>query len=106
MIYPSTFQKDNYKLFYFNSPEFLEIPQSEIIGKRKMIYQINNNPSQQGHYEGEVNRFMQRHGLGIMKEPNKTKIGHWRNDQFSGWGRVIKKNGQVFEGKFNNNSLN
>ena len=105
MSNPSTFHKGNYNLFYFNSPEFFIIPQSEIIGKRKLIYHINNNPSQQAYYEGEVNKFNHRHGLGTIKEPNCTKIGQWRNNQFSGWGRVIKKNGQVFEGKFNKNIL-
>ena len=105
MSNPSTFHKGNYNLFYFNSPEFFMIPQSEIIGKKKLIYHINNNPSQQAFYEGEVNKFNQRHGLGTIKEPNCTKIGQWRNNQFSGWGRVIKNNGQVFEGKFNNHIL-
>ena len=105
MLNPSTFHKGNYNLFYFNSPEFFRVPQSEIVGKRKIIYYINNNSSQQAFYEGEVNKLNHRHGLGTMKEPNSTKIGQWRNNRFSGWGRVIKKNGQVFEGKFDNNIL-
>ena len=105
MLNPSTFHKGNYNLFYFNSPEFFRVPQSEIVGKRKIIYYINNNSSQQAFYEGEVNKLNHRHGLGTMKEPNSTKIGQGRNTRFSGWGRVIKKNGQVFEGKFDNNIL-
>ena len=40
-----------------------------------------------------------------MEDPNSIKIGTWRNGAFSGWGRVIKKNGQVFEGKFTNNII-
>ena len=48
----------------------------------------------------------QRHGLGKLQEPNLTKIGLWRNDKFSGWGRIIKKNGQIYEGKFSDDILN
>ena len=93
MANPSTFNKGNYNLFYFGSPDLFIIPGSEIIGKRKLIYNINNNPSQQAFYEGEINKLNQRHGLGTLKYTNSTKIGQWRNNKFSGWGRVIRKNG-------------
>ena len=103
---PNTFNKANYNLFYFTSPEFFRIPQSEIKSKRKIIYYVNNNPSKQAIYEGEINQNNQRHGLGKITEPDSTKIGMWRNNKLSGWARDIKKNGQIFEGKFSNNILN
>ena len=103
---PSTFNQSGYNLFYFSSTEFFRIHRREIAGKKKIIYYINNDPSQQALYEGETNSLNQRHGLGKLQEPNSTKIGLWRNDKFSGWGRIIKKNGQIYEGKFSDDILN
>ena len=105
MTNPSNFNKGSYNLFYFSSPEYFRIPQNEIFGKRKIVYYLNNNPSKQAFYDGEINKLNQRHGIGKMEDPNSIKIGTWRNGAFSGWGRVIKKNGQVFEGKFTNNII-
>ena len=105
MTNPSNFNKGSYNLFYFSSPEYFRIPQNEIFGKRKIVYYLNNNPSKQAFYDGEINKLNQRHGIGKMEDPYSIKIGTWRNGTFSGWGRVIKKNGQVFEGKFNNNII-
>ena len=106
MTDPNTFHKSSYNLFYFNSPEFFRIPQTEIVAKKKLIYNINNNPAKQALYEGEVNYLNQRHGLGKIKDADTEQIGMWRNNTFSGWGRIIKKNGHVFEGKFNNSIMN
>ena len=106
MTEPNTFHKGSYNLFYFNSPEFFRIPQAEIVSKKKLIYNINNNPEKQAFYEGEVNYLNQRHGLGKIKYEDTVQIGMWRNNNFSGWGRIIKRNGQAFEGKFNNGVLN
>ena len=103
---PNTFNKAGYNLFYFTSPEFFRIPQSEIKNKRKIIYYINNDPSKQAIYEGEVNQKNERHGFGKITEPDSTKVGMWRNNKLSGWARDIKKNGQIFEGKFSNNIIN
>ena len=106
MTNPANFKKANYNLFYFTSPKFFIIPQNEIKAKKQIIYYLNNNKNYQIFYDGEINYFIQRHGLGLMKEPNVTKIGQWKNGIFSGWGRIIQKNGKVFEGKFDNNILN
>ena len=106
MTNPSNFIKANYNLFYFTSPKFFITPQSEIKSKRKIIYYMSNNTSRQIYYDGEINHLNQKHGLGQLKEPNSIKIGQWKNNIFSGWGRIIRKNGQVFEGKFDNNILN
>ena len=105
MVNPNTFNKGSFNLFYFNSPEFFKIPQTEISGKKKFIYYVNNNPAKQATYEGEVNKLNQKHGFGKVKDDRTIQIGMWRNNTFSGWGRIINSNGQVFEGKFNNSVM-
>ena len=102
---PSTFNKTNYNLFYFQSTDFFRIPKGEITAKRKLIYNSSNDPSQQAFYEGEVNNKNERHGFGTLKEANSTRVGLWKRNKFSGWGRDIRKNGQIFEGKFDNDIL-
>ena len=97
---PSNFYPSNFNLFYLTSPEFFYIPKNEIVTQRQVRY-----PVSQMTYKGGFNAYNQRHGLGTLKSLNDTKIGSWRNNQFTGWGRVIRNNGQVFEGKFLNNNL-
>ena len=98
------FYSENYKLFYTN-PEYFNIPPSEIKGKHQLKYFINNDPSKEAIYTGEVNRLNQRHGIGQLIDPYTTKVGTWRNGKLSGWSREIRKNGQVLEGKFDDNKI-
>ena len=100
----SNFFPDNYKLFYPSNNEYFSIPQSII--KKQIKYYINNDPSKIAIYTGGINEINKRHGLGQLKENNCIKIGTWKNDIFSGWGRIIYNNSQVFEGKYENGKLN
>ena len=100
----SNFFPDNYKLFYPSNNEYFSIPQSII--KKQIKYYINNDPSKIAIYTGGINEINKRHGLGQLKENNRIKIGTWKNDVFSGWGRIIYNNSQVFEGKYENGKLN
>lgn len=102
---PNTFKKSNFKLFY-TSNEYFRVPLSETSGSTKIVYPMKANTFQQVVYEGEVNQKLQRHGLGKLSEPNSIKIGMWKNNIFSGWGREIKKSGQIYEGRFVNNMIN
>ena len=97
----SNFYPSNYNLFYLTSPDFFHVPEREIVSNKQLIYSTSK-----AVYIGGVNIYNQKHGKGQLDDPTKTKIGLWRNDQFTGWGRVIRKNGQVFEGKFENSNLN
>ena len=100
----STFLADNYKLFYSTS-QYFQIPPSEIKGKNQIKYYINNDRTKEAIYTGEVNRLNERHGVGQLIDPFTTKIGTWRNGKLSGWSREIRKNGQVLEGKFQDNVI-
>ena len=102
-----TFSPNSYLYFYpQNSAEFL-IPQNEVIGgPREINYLINNNTNLYEKYTGSVNIYNQKHGLGKLNKQTSQLIGTWKNDQFSGWGREIKNNGEVFEGRFINGKLN
>jgi len=100
----SNFFPDNYKLFYPSSNDYFKIP--EPFMKKQIKYYINNDPSKIAIYNGGINKLNKRHGLGQLKEPNLIKIGTWKNNEFTGWGRIIYNNGQVLEGKYYKGKLN
>ena len=101
----STFSPNAFKLFYPKNEEHFKIPENEISGQKEIINYINNNPKLQEKYIGSVNHFSQMHGFGKLISPNSQKIGTWRNGEFCGWGREIKNNGEVYEGKFKNGKI-
>ena len=100
----SNYFPDNYKLFYPSHSDIFKIP--EPIAKKQIKYYINNDPSKIAIYNGGINNLNQRHGLGQLKEPERIKIGTWKNNEFNGWGRIIYNNGQVLEGKYYKGKLN
>ena len=57
-------------------------------------------------YIGEINSAGQKHGYGKLITPICEKEGTWKNNRFNGWGREVRKNGEIYEGKFVNDSLN
>ena len=50
-------------------------------------------------YEGDMVNGM-RHGFGRLTTPKYVRLGTWRDDQFTGWGRESRRNGDVLEGKY------
>ena len=101
----STFSHDAFNLFYPKHEKYFKIPRNEIYTKIETTNFINNNPSLKELYIGNVNRFYFRHGPGKVIGPSSKKIGTWRNGKFTGWGREIRNNGEVFEGKFNDGKI-
>ena len=101
-----TFSPESYQLFYPKNEPYFIIPKNEIYAEQDMTIPINNNPNLKETFIGSINKLGYRHGFGKLTTPNSKKIGTWRNGKFSGWGREIGKNGQVFEGKFSDGKLN
>ena len=56
-------------------------------------------------YEGDMVNGM-RHGFGRLTTPKYVRLGTWREDQFTGWGRESRRNGDVLEGKFIDGRVN
>ena len=100
------FSPKSFQLFYPEFDNYFTIPQNEILTQKEITNYINNNPNLKETYIGGVNQFGMRHGFGKLFTPSSTKVGIWRNGQFSGWGREIMKNGEVFEGKFSDGKIN
>ena len=101
-----TFSPNAFKYFYPNNEEYFIVPQNEIITNQDITYNVNNNQNLVHRYIGSINQFGLKHGYGTLITPTSQFIGTWRNGQFSGWGREIKNNGEVFEGKYNNGKIN
>ena len=97
------FSRDAWTLFYpEDDPFFTNINDyGDSIPNQRM-----ENPGRNEVYIGEVNKMRQKHGYGKLYTPEFEREGTWKNDRFNGWGREIRKNGEIYEGKFVNDSLN
>ena len=100
--YTDNFSPDSWTLFYpEKEPFFTSMNFEDSISNQRI-----ENPSKNETYFGQVNNSRQKHGFGKLFSPLYERIGTWINDRFQGWGREIRKNGEIYEGKFVNNILN
>ena len=91
------FQLDGWKQFYPLDDPFFNW-QKGAVAPNWRVY----NPEDRLNlavYEGDMINGM-RHGFGRLTTPRYVRLGTWRNDQFTGWGRESKRNGDVLEGRF------
>ncbi len=96
------FSPDSWKIFYDKEDQFfLPISDGDII-PNQIINDLNKNEV----YSGDINRKGRRHGFGRLITPIMERIGRWKNNQFNGWGREVRKTGEICEGKFIGDSLN
>ena len=101
------FSPDSWKKFYDKNDTFfiLENEGYAPIVQTKVITN-QENPNMSGTYSGHINSEGEMHGLGKLVSPNMTRIGAWRHNRFTGWGREKYLNGEIYEGKFINGKLN
>ena len=99
------FNQNDWKKFYPKDDPFFIIEDTDINHNKLIIYsqQDKNNIK---IYQGDLNIFGQRHGIGKFTTSYYVRIGMWKYDQFCGWGRESRCNGDVFEGRFENGLLN
>ena len=85
-----------WKHFYDEDDSFFEpVNPNEVIHE-----QLLESPNKKESYFGDVNSEKKKHGFGKLITPDKQQIGQWKNDKFHGWGREIRKTGEIYEGKF------
>lgn len=98
------FSPNFWRHFYNNKKDedFFNFLDSDDIIKDKII----QNKSKNETYYGDINKQKKKHGFGRLITPEMERIGSWKNDQFHGWGREIRKTGEIYEGKFINGKLN
>ena len=96
------FSRDFWTLFYPEDDPFFTSMNNlrDIIPNQRI-----ENPGRNEIYIGDINRSRQKHGYGKLICPEFEKEGTWKNDRFNGWGREIRDNGEIYEGKFINDSL-
>jgi hypothetical protein len=91
------FQLDGWKQFYPLDDPFFNW-QKGVVAPNWRVY----NPEDRLNlavYEGDMFNGM-RHGFGRLTTPRYVRLGTWRNDQFTGWGRESRRNGDVLEGRY------
>ena len=99
------FNPKGYTMFYPENDPYFLTETNDIIHNQLKIYNKDDMNSIQ-IYQGDLNSLGKRHGQGKCTTPYYILIGQWKNDQFSGWGRESRCNGDVFEGRYENGLLN
>ena len=102
----SDFKYDGYKYINYIPPSnLLYEPNCQIFPNQIRIFNPKD-PRNFQIYEGDINNLGQKHGKGKCTTIYYVRIGNWRDDKFTGWGRECRRNGDVFEGVFINGVLN
>ena len=96
------FSPDLWKKFYPNDEEFFNYEKGNVINSHT-TYQNNLNEIET--YIGELNQNGEKNGFGKLFSKNKKRIGTWRNNKFTGWGREIREDWEIYEGRFINGEL-
>ena len=93
------FSLEGWKLFYPTNDKFFLWDKGKTI-KNQFIVKNPDDDEKIEIYEGEVNIHNEKHGFGILTTPKYVRKGTWRDDEFTGWCRESRINGDIYEGKF------
>ena len=97
------FSRGNWKKFYKTDDPFFNYEKYNNDNNRKIVTftaMNEENPNIMETYKGEVNEQGEKDGFGQLKSEEVTRIGTWRHNNFTGWGREIWSDGRIYEGKF------
>ena len=93
------FDPELWRKFYPKKEEkFFNYDKGDVINSQ-YTYK-NNDLNELELYVGEMNQEGQRNGFGKSFSKNRKRIGTWRKNEFTGWGREVRRGGEVYEGKF------
>ena len=76
------FDWDGWKRFYPSDDRFFKFPKEGISHDKKI-----ENYEEEEFYQGDLNNNGEKHGLGKYISQNLKRIGMWRRNNFTGWGR-------------------
>ena len=99
--YPSIddFSLESWKVFYPKTDKFFLWNKGNVFPNQVLIKNENDKDNLE-IYQGEINSKNEKHGIGKLTTPKYIRVGTWREDEFTGWGREARINGDVFEGRF------
>ena len=102
------FSPDFWMNFYDKDDKFFNYDYNKGYNLIKKTITTNypNYPNIEETYEGEINDKGEKHGFGKLINMSMERIGSWKNNQFTGWGREARKTGEIIEGKFIGGVLN
>ena len=100
------FNQNGWEHFYSADDPFFLWDKGQVIPNRLKV----SNPHDYKKleiYQGDMTPDLTtRQGFGILTTPFFVRIGQWRYNQFTGWGRESRRNGEVLEGRFTNGRVN
>ena len=95
------FDWDEWKRFYPEDDRFFKFPNEGIIHNQEL-----KDDEKEEIYQGDLNKNGEKHGYGKFISKTIKRIGMWRRNNFTGWGKEFRQNGDIYEGKFINGELN
>ena len=96
------FSPDLWRKFYPDDEDFFEYNKGDVINSQ---ITSENDSGELETYNGEVNQHGEKNGFGKLFSNNRNRIGTWRRNKFTGWGREVRGNGDIYEGRFENGEL-
>ena len=93
------FSFNSWTVFYPQNEKFFLWEKGKVIPNQVLI-KNEDDPENLEIYQGEINSQKEKHGKGRLTTPKYVRIGTWRDDEFTGWGRESRINGDIFEGRF------
>ena len=99
------FDPNFWKYFYDENEPFFNYDYGNDLQTMTVKEIIQGNTGFIPIYEGQVNLKGEKHGLGKLIIGNKSWQGGWRFGQFTGWGREVDENNEIYEGKYVNGKL-
>ena len=97
------FNPDLWKKLCRKEGSFFDYDKGKVINTK--ITSVNDS-NETEVYIGEVNQNKEKNGFGKLISPTKKRVGTWRENKFTGWGREIREGGEMYEGKFIDGELN
>jgi len=100
------FNQNGWEHFYSGDDPFFLWDKGQVIPNRLKVSYPNDYKKLE-IYQGDMTPDLTtRQGFGILTTPFFVRIGQWRYNQFTGWGRESRRNGEVLEGRFTNGRVN
>ena len=90
------FNLEGWKDFYKSNEKFFLYDHGDVISDQYIIEGDIEDERACAVYKGDVNEARQKHGFGTIFTKDSITQGDFREDELNGWGRIAKKNGEIF----------
>lgn len=100
------FSLNGWRRYYPENEQFFLWEKGEVVPNQTVVENEDDYENLE-IYQGDLSPDLEkRNGFGVLTTPKYVRIGQWRDNEFTGWGRECRRNGDVLEAKFVNGKAN